>query len=155
MPRGLCGYEIKNSGFTGFASGGAKGLWLSHERDDDNRLVFCESAIDALSHAALFPDDRARYASIGGKPNPVQPELVRAAIARMPAGSEIVSAMDADGDGAKLAEVVRKAFDLSGRNDLRLTVQESFGFKDWNDELKAKQETSPIPIARLSSLDVT
>jgi hypothetical protein len=152
---GLCGYEIKNSGFTGFASGGAKGLWLSHERDDDNRLVFCESAIDALSHAALFPDDRARYASIGGKPNPVQPELVRAAIARMPAGSEIVSAMDADGDGAKLAEVVRKAFDLSGRNDLRLTVQESFGFKDWNDELKAKQETSPIPIARLSSLDVT
>ena len=38
----------------------------------------------------LFPDERARYASIGGKPNPVQPELIRAAIARMPSGSEIV-----------------------------------------------------------------
>src|SRR5580658_2007402 len=36
--RGLCGYEIKNSGFTSFASGGTKGLWLSHERADDNRL---------------------------------------------------------------------------------------------------------------------
>ncbi len=26
---GLCGYEIKNKGFTGFSSGGTKGLWLS------------------------------------------------------------------------------------------------------------------------------
>ena len=111
---GLCGYEIKNKGFTGFSSGGTKGLWLSQERPDDNRLVFCESAIDALSHAVLFPDDRARYASIGGKPNPVQPELIRAAIARMPAKSKIVSAMDADADGGKLAEVVREAVQLIG-----------------------------------------
>jgi hypothetical protein len=151
---GLCGYEIKNGGFTGFASGGAKGLWLSHERDDDNRLVFAESAIDALSHAALFADDRARYASIGGKPNPVQPELIRAAIARMPSGSEVVSAMDADNDGAKLAAVVREAFGLSGRDDLRLTVQEPFGFKDWNDQLRATHQLSSLPIARPSSLDV-
>jgi hypothetical protein len=30
-----------------------------------------ESAIDALSHAALFPDaeDQTRYASLGGKPS--------------------------------------------------------------------------------------
>ncbi len=54
---GLCGYEIKNKGFTGFRSGGTKGLWLSQERPDDNRLVFCESAIDALSYAVLYPDD--------------------------------------------------------------------------------------------------
>ena len=64
--------------------------------------------------------------------NPVQPELIRTAIARMPVGSEIVSAMDADEDGAKLAGVVRKAVELSGRTDLRATVQEPFGFKDWN-----------------------
>jgi hypothetical protein len=50
---------------------------------DDNRLVFCESAIDALSHVVLFPDNQTRYASIGGKPNPQQPELIRAAAARM------------------------------------------------------------------------
>jgi hypothetical protein len=116
--------------------------------------VFCESAIDALSHATLLPDDRTRYASIGGKPNPVQPELVRAAIARMPAGSEIVSAMDADGDGAKLAAVVCQSFELSGRDDLRLTVQEPFGFKDWNDQLRGKQHPDFSPIARPSSLDV-
>src|SRR4029450_7817951 len=26
---GLCGYEIKHRGFTGFAAGGQKGLWFS------------------------------------------------------------------------------------------------------------------------------
>jgi len=137
--KGLCGYEVKNTrGFTGFASGGTKGLWLSHELPDDQRLVFCESAIDALSHAVLFPDNRARYASIGGKPNPQQPELVRAAAARMPVDSEIVAAMDNDADGVKLADVVRKAVGLTGRLDLRFTLQEPFGFKDWNDQLRAR-----------------
>ncbi|HEX4594249.1 MAG TPA: DUF3991 domain-containing protein [Bryobacteraceae bacterium] len=49
---GLCGYEIKNRRFTGFAAGGEKGLWFSHTRCDDRRLILAESAIDALSHAA-------------------------------------------------------------------------------------------------------
>lgn len=135
---GLCGFEIKNLGFTGFSAGGSKGLWLSHELPEDKRLVFCESSIDALSHAVLFPDDHTRYASIGGKPNPMQPELMRAAVARMPHGSEIISAMDADADGSKLADVVRNAVALSGRLDLRFAVQEPFGHKDWNDQLRAK-----------------
>ena len=141
----LCGFELKNKGFTGFSSGGTKGLWLSNAFSDDNWLVFCESAIDALSHALLFPDEHARYASIGGKLNPVQPELIRAAIARMPAGSEIVAAMDADADGAKLADVVRKAVELSGRDDLRFTVHEPFGAKDWNEALQRKTKISPLP----------
>jgi hypothetical protein len=141
--KGLCGYEVKNSGgFTGFSSGGSKGLWLSHEFSDDTRLVFCESAIDALSHAVLFPDNRARYASIGGKPNPEQPELIRAAVARMPVSSEIVAAMDADADGRKLVEVVRRAVELSDRADLKFIVQEPVGYKDWNDQLKAR----PLPL---------
>ena len=53
---GLCGYEIKNRNYTGFAAGGEKGLWVSRTHPEDNRLVLAESAIDALSHAALFPD---------------------------------------------------------------------------------------------------
>jgi uncharacterized protein DUF3991/Toprim domain-containing protein len=138
---GLSGYELKNVGFTGFASGGTKGLWLSHELPGDHRLVFCEAAIDALSHAVLFADNHARYASIGGNPNPQQPELIRAVAARMPVDSEIVSAMDADKDGAKLTEIVRKAVTLTGRSDLKFTVQEPFGFKDWNDQLRAKPQS--------------
>jgi hypothetical protein len=135
---GLCGFEIKNSGFTGFSPGGTKGLWLSHEFPEDNRLVICESAIDALSHAVLMPDEQARYASIGGKPNPIQPELIRAAALRMPPKSKIVAAMDADEDGGKLAEVVREAVLNSGRDDLSFVFEEPEGAKDWNDVLRAK-----------------
>ena len=140
--KGLCGYEVKNVGFTGFASGGAKALWPSQEFPDDNRLVITESAIDALSHAVLFPENRARYASIGGKPNPQQPELIRAAAARMPTNSEIVAAMDNDTDGATLANVVKKAVALTGRLDLKFILQEPFGHKDWNDQLRAKPQPS-------------
>ena len=145
---GLSGYELKNVEFTGFASGGNKALWLSQEFPDDHRLVFCESAIDALSHAVLFPDNRARYASIGGKPNPQQPELIRAASARMSANSEIIAAMDADAEGRKLAEIVRQAVELTGRSDLRFAAQEPLGFKDWNDQLRAK----PLPFLPYSPM---
>ena len=106
---GLCGYEIKNQGFTGFAAGGKKGLWFSHSRPSDRRLVLAESAIDALSHAVLFPDaeDRTRYASLGGKPNTKQSELVQLTIARLPEGAEIVAAFDADEAGRMLVNMVR------------------------------------------------
>lgn len=138
---GLSGYELKNAGFTGFAPGGTKALWLSHEMPGDKRLVFCESAIDALSHAVLFPANHARYASICGGLNDRQPEIIRAAIARMPHGSEIIAAMDADRSGRAYAEVVHQAVELTGRSDLRFSAQEPVGFKDWNDQLRAR----PLP----------
>jgi hypothetical protein len=72
---GLCGYELRNVGFKGFASGGSKGLWLSKTISADRRLVISESSIDAISFAVLFPDGHARYASIGGKLSPAQPDL--------------------------------------------------------------------------------
>jgi Toprim-like len=96
---GLTGYELKKRNFKGLASGGTKALWVINTEKSDDCMVFCESAIDALSYAVLFPDNQTCYASIGGKPNPVQPELIRAAAARMRAGSEITAAMDADADG--------------------------------------------------------
>jgi hypothetical protein len=135
--QGVCGYEIKNHGFTGFARGGSKGLWLSQTEPDDTRLVCCESAIDALSHAVLFPDEHTRYASIGGQMNPAQPELIRAAAAGMSSGTGIVAAMDADAQGRKLAELVRQAVSLTGRGDLRFMIEEPTGVKDWNDQLRA------------------
>jgi hypothetical protein len=133
---GLAGFELKNARFTGFSAGGSKALWSSRTIADDNTLVVCESTIDAMSHAVLFPNARARYASLGGKPNPQQPELVRAAAARLDHGSEVVAAMDADEAGRELTEVVRRAVELSGRSDLRFRVHEPQGFKDFNDQLR-------------------
>jgi hypothetical protein len=105
---GLCGYEIKNRGFTGFAAGGKKGLWFSQTRPDDWRLVLTESAIDALSYATLFPDseDRTRYASLGGRPSSRQMGLVQAAVIKLPEGAEVVAAFDADEAGRWLTAAI-------------------------------------------------
>jgi hypothetical protein len=138
--KGLSGYELKNTGFTGFAAGGSKGLWQSNDNPEDRRIVFCESAIDALSHAVLFPDDRTRYASIGGKPNPQQPDLIKASAAVMPDGSEIIAAMDADADGDALANVVGQAVSQAGRPDLKFVMNRPSGFKDWNDQLRQRPQ---------------
>jgi len=137
---GLCGYEIKNRNFTGFARGGEKGLWLSHREAGDNCLVLAESAIDALSHAALFPAPGTRYASIGGEMNPRQPELVRAVIDRLPGPCEVIAAMDADLQGQKLSTMILEAVGRSametGRTDLRFRLHLPTGVKDWNDALR-------------------
>lgn len=136
---GLCGYEIKNRGFTGFAAGGEKGLWFSHTRRDDRRLILTESAIDALSYAALFPDakDQTRYASLGGKPSRRQMGLLQAIIAELPETAEIVAAFDADLAGRRLAAEIRQIVaDVAcrkERTDLifksHLPTQEG---EDWN-----------------------
>lgn len=146
---GLCGYEIKNRGFTGFAAGGQKGLWLSHTRRDDRRLILAESAIDALSYAALFPDakDQTRYASLGGKPSRRQMDLLQATIAKLPAEAEIVAAFDADPAGRRLAdqtrEVVANAASRTERSTLifksHLPAQEG---EDWNIVL---QKLASVP----------
>ena len=150
--KGICGFEIKNRGFTGFATGGSKGLWLSEETPDDNRLVFCESAIDALSYAVLFPDDRTRYASIGGQLSPQQRELMRAAAAGMPRGTKIIAATDADAPGGKLADDIREAVGLTGRDDLIFVLHQPEGFKDWNDQLRNRPTRPPSSSPKVPSV---
>src|SRR5437867_13027074 len=80
-----------------------KGLWFSHTQPEDRRLVLVESAIDALSYAALFSDaeDQTRYASLGCKPSSRQTALVQATIAKLPARAEIVASLDAGYAGRK------------------------------------------------------
>ena len=142
---GLCGYEIKNRTFTGFASGGEKGLWVSRTKPEDVRMVLAESAIDALSYAALFPDkdDRARYGSIGGKPNPKQPSLLKTAFGKLPAGSVIVAAFDADDAGRELAELVRALVADDGRLKFHPALPPING-RDWNDVLRSRESSFPI-----------
>ena len=148
---GLSGYEMKNRNFTGFAAGGEKGLWMGHSLDGDNRLVFAESAIDALSYAALYPDDRSRYASIGGKMNPQQPGLVTAEIAKLPNGAEVIAAMDSDADGVQLAGMIEASLRQSGREDIVFHRHSpALPVKDWNDVLRAKTpKPASFPAVRL------
>lgn len=140
---GLCGYEIKNEGYTGFSKGGEKGLWFSRTDEGDKRLVLCESAIDALSHAVLFPDIQTRYASIGGQMNLKQPGLIKATVSKLPRGAEVVAAMDADDDGHQLVELVCLSVAETGRDDLCFTRHHPDGVKDWNDALRKLNHSFP------------
>jgi predicted phage gp36 major capsid-like protein len=79
------------------------------------------------------------------KPNPQQQPLIRAAIRRLPMGSEVVAAMGADEDGRKLADAVRETFEAANLDDLRFRIQEPTGFKDFNDQLRAMHTVSPAP----------
>jgi hypothetical protein len=142
----LTGYELKNTGgFTGFASGGRKGMFLSNTSSSDRRLVITESGIDALSHAVLFEDlPNSRYASIAGKPTRAQHGIIRAAMLAMPGGSEIVAATDADDAGRQLAELLKEIFDSCGRADLTFRRDVPAGGKDWN-KILTRRGTSPLP----------
>ena len=144
---GLCGYEIKNAGYTGFSKGGEKGLWFSQTEKDDKRLVLCESAINALSHAALFPTEQTRYASIGGQMNPKQPGLIKATLLKLPVNAEVVAAFDNDDDGRRYTELVRQLNIETGRDDMRLTPHAPESVNDWNDVLR-NRNTAPVSPSR-------
>jgi len=50
------------------------------------------------------------------------------------AAPAIVAAMNAGAQGGKLAGIVGKAVELSGRGDLRFTAEQPTGVKGWNDQ---------------------
>jgi hypothetical protein len=140
---GLCGYEIKNAGYTGFSKGGEKGLWLSRSEDDDHRLVICESAIDALSHATLFPSGATRYVSLGGQMNKKQPALLTAMMSKLPANAEVIAATDNDDDGLRYADTLVQLLDNCARDDLQFSVHRPHDHKDWNQVLQKRENSSP------------
>ena len=132
---GLCGFEIKNKGFTGFAPGGTKGLWFSKAESTDRQLVLTESAIDAISWHVLHCDELwTRYMSTGGALNPQQPALLRGAMEKLPAGAVVLLAFDHDEGGENLVDEVR-AIAPAGR-ELRRVLPDVGTGKDWNEMLK-------------------
>lgn len=132
---GLCGFEKRNRNFKGFADLGEKGLWTSNVFPEDRRLVIGESAIDCISHAALFPCAHARYASIAGGLNPKQPGLILCACKAMSAGSEVVTITHDDFDGERYASIIKE---MAVQVSLPFSIHRPEGVKDWNDALKAK-----------------
>lgn len=145
----ICGFEIKNDGFTGFSPGGTKGLWCSSPSDQDRRLVIAETAIDALSYAVLFGHEDARFFSISGQMNPSQPGLLNRAIRAMPSGSQIIAAVDHDDGGQMIAEylepIIEHVRTLGGRDDLTFTIDHPpTAGDDWNDVLRAGTEPTRV-----------
>lgn len=132
---GLTGYELKNRGFTGFAKHGEKGLWFSSNLATASVVVTVEATIDALSHAQLFAGDSA-YLSIGGQPNPKQPDLLKGALTKAHArGATIVIGTDADQGGDSLATLINELAPEGAKIE-RQRPPEGPKLKDWNDLLR-------------------
>jgi hypothetical protein len=88
---GLCGFELRNTTFKGFARGTRKGLWYSvSTTPEDSALVTAESAIEALSYHALHHPARTRYFSIAGETNPAQRLLITAACTKLLPGATLI-----------------------------------------------------------------
>jgi hypothetical protein len=131
---GICGFEVKNTGWTAFATGGKKVLWRSNADPSDRQLVLTEGAIDALSFHQLNPDSLSRYASIAGAMGPRQLAAIAEEFHRLEREVKLVAAFDADPQGEKYSEAIRGI--AQGR-----VVERSIPTigKDWNDELKATE----------------
>lgn len=143
---GISGFEAVNTAFKAFSKGGAKGLWASSLGPDDGRLVMAESAIDALSYAALHGHAGVRFVSLAGQVSPEQVALAAAAIEKLPSGS-VVLAFDNDEAGDRLTARFEGLFAGVGRSDLELRVHrpEARG-ADWNDVLRGRAaERCPPP----------
>ena len=147
---GISGFEKKNHGFTGFATGGEKTFWFSTPREAVVRLVVAESAIDALSHFQLRPQPQTRYMSFAGEMSPRQVELLKLAALRLPESGQVVLAVDRDDAGDQFFRKLSAALASTGREVLRDSPE--LGHKDWNDVLRAREqrfvrEQPPTPLA--------
>lgn len=144
--QGVCGFEIRNFKFKGFAKGGEKGLWYSNAQPDDTALVITESAIDGLSYAALHRPAQTRYFSIAGEMNPMQRQLLTGAMKKLPQGGTVILATDRDAGGDHLAAAIREIAEQTERPDLGLLEHRpDKDGQDWNDALKAAIMPAPGP----------
>lgn len=136
---GPCGWEVKNSGFTGFANGGHKGLWFSNRPAVLQRLVLTESAIDAMSYHAIHGGDDMRYLSFGGGIGRNQIGLITRAIERTPNDCLIVLAVDNDAAGSGYIEQITAL--VNGCR--RVQAHQPTTGKDWNEALCQPQSEQP------------
>jgi hypothetical protein len=141
---GLCGFELHNTSFKGFARRARKGLWYSVSTPEDSTLVIAESAIEALSYHALHHPARTRYFSIAGETNPAQRLLITAACAKLPPGATFIIVTNNDDGGRHLAVQLRGLALAAGREDLAILDHAPEGEgADWNDVLREQCHPAP------------
>ncbi|NHN93547.1 DUF3991 and TOPRIM domain-containing protein [Acetobacter sicerae] len=141
----LTGMEMRGPEYRGFSSGGG-GKRLFRFRADEGkrpvrRLVICESAIDALSFAALDHTvfrQGTLYVSTAGGPGPDAWAELKALMASLPqAQGRVIAAVDADAQGDRYAENYIAMGEELGLLAMRLSPDAEFN--DWNRVLQDKR----------------
>lgn len=141
---GICGFEIKNRGFTGFSPGGVKGLMHSQPRNSDHEMVVCETAIDLLSFAAISGTEGRRFFSLAGQPSDKQALLLKSAVTKMPDPAKVMLAFDNDDAGNRLADRIVQLLSPVCPNVMKFLPPDPG--QDWNDVLTANRNAvSPQP----------
>ena len=132
----LCGFELKNRGFTGFSPGGIKGLANSHRRPDDHVWVICETTIDLLSLAAIEGTGGRRFTSTAGQVSERQQSLITTELGMFSDPPTVLLAMDNDPAGRRLADRIRTLLIDAGVDQTLIhTHLPSVEGADWNDML--------------------
>jgi hypothetical protein len=138
---GLTGWETKNRGFTGFAGGGKKALFLCNTfppGEEPARIVITEAAIDAMSYAQLSKKP-GLYVSFSGALSSEQQAQLTALLQKYPK-AHVVVATDADAQGENYAVFINSICqdrppELFHRARPRSKSCPGERFKDWNDVL--------------------
>ncbi|VEP18656.1 TOPRIM domain protein (fragment) [Hyella patelloides LEGE 07179] len=131
---GICGFEKRNANYKGFSTGGEKGLWVSNTFKEDKYLVICESPIDCLSHAQLYPRQDTRYMATSGSFSAKQKDLLVKASEKMKLrGGRTVLALDNDAAGYKMRDELQ-------RHIPDAVVRFPEQHKDWNEQLQRRQQ---------------
>jgi hypothetical protein len=109
-------------------------------------LVIAETAIDALSYAAIKGTKDARFISTGGSLNQRQPDLITGAIQKLPKGGEVVLAFDNDTGGDELTETLKALFGkIKPAECVLMESRPPSRGMDWNDVLRASvAKTGPL-----------
>jgi len=130
---GACGYEVRSEKLKTFTKKGIKGLWYSQVPKQLDRIIFTESAIEALSHYQLKKPDNAAYFSPGGNWDPdTVGRLIEKVIQKYPT-VEVVSAFNNDDGGDKHTRKLEEHASRVGRSlqhDRPPTRDQ-----DWNERL--------------------
>jgi 5S rRNA maturation endonuclease (ribonuclease M5) len=135
----ICGWEIKNQGFTGFSRGGSRGLGLIRfDEEPIEQVVLVESFIDAVSWAQINDRPRATaYISLGGAIGKGQIEMLKDMLIRE-GPRQLIIGTDNDSAGDEIAAEIRKHV-RPICSSMRDTPPPPV--KDWNDLLQqANQE---------------
>lgn len=135
--QGICGLELKCAEKAVFVRGSEKTLWRSNVRAGDDTLILSEAVIDALSHAALFPNETAIYAATGGGMSPEQAEIIKQAVRGIKNLKRIVLITDNDTGGDRLTDKIKNAIGMSGFSGEVTRHSPERSGDDWNDVLKA------------------
>ncbi|MFT4118341.1 DUF3991 domain-containing protein [Bradyrhizobium sp.] len=129
----LVGWEERGPGWRGFATGGAKALFLFGSTSA-RRICVTEAAIDAMSLAGIEgcrPD--SLYASTAGGWAPAAETALKMLASRP--GAELVAASDANDQGDAYAARLRDIATATGANFLRLWPDAI----DWNEQLSSAE----------------